>query len=147
MAKIGKLVNKFGKMAGWNSMTLNVFENDVEGLGELSYDDDTPVEAVYGAGNMPIGVSDDKNYEAKVDLSIYQEEMYNILDKIPPGKRISDMVHIDIPVEYEYNNRTYKDIIRNFKITGFGKSLKQNDGTIMVKVKCFCTHIDWNVRT
>lgn len=146
MAQIGSLVNKFGKMAGWNSTKIIVFGRPLEGITEMGYDDDVPIKAVMGAGNMPIGISDDENYEAKASLTLYQEEVFAILDKMPPGSRISDMAHIDVPIEYEYLNRIYKDIWRNFKITGMEKAVKQNDGTITVKCKVFITHIDWNVR-
>jgi hypothetical protein len=146
MAQIGKLVNKFGKMAGWNSAKFPLFGRVVEGITEFNYDDDTPVTAIMGAGNMPIGISDNENYVANCGASFYQEEVFAILDSMPVGSRISDMAPVDIPVEYEYNNRTYKDVIRNFKITGFEKGVKQGDGTITVKLKTFCTHIDWNVR-
>jgi len=146
MAQIGSLVNKFGKMAGWNSARFILFGRIVEGITEFGYSDDVPIKVVMGGGNMPIGTSDDENYEAKANLTLYQEEVFAILDKMPKGSRISDMAPVDVPIEYEYNNRTYKDIIRNFKITGFDKSLKQNDGTTTIKCNVFLTHIDWNVR-
>jgi hypothetical protein len=146
MAQINSLVNRFGKMAGWNSATFILFGRPVDGISEFSYDDDCPVTAVYGANNMPIGISDNENYTAKCSVTLFQEEVYAIMDAMPGGARISEMSPVDVIVEYEYNNRTYKDIIRNFMIRGFEKGVKQGDGTIGVKCKVFCTHIDWNVR-
>lgn len=146
MAQVQNLSNKLGKMAGWNSMKLPIFGRVVEGVVSVDYDDNTSISAVKGAGHMPIGVSDKEDYDAKFDMEIYQEEMYKMLDAIPPGKRISDMVPVDVPIEYEYQDRVRKDVIRNFIITGFGKSIKQGDGTVKVKVKVFITQIDWNVR-
>lgn len=146
MPQVQNLSNKLGQMAGWNSVKIPIFGRVVEGILKFSYDDDTKIEAVKGAGHMPIGISDKTDYEAKVDLELYQEEVFKIQDAIQEGKRISDMIPVDIPVEYDYQDRVRKDIVRNFVITGFGKSLSQGDGTVKVKVNCFCTHIDWNVK-
>ena len=145
MAQIQNLTNKFGQMAGWNSMKLPIFGREIEGILSVSYDDNMDISAVKGSGVMPIGISDKENYEAKFEMEIYQEEMYAILDALPKGSRISDMQPVDVPVMMEYNDRIRKDVLRSVIITGFGKSLKQGDGTTKVKCKVFLTQIDWNV--
>lgn len=146
MAEVKTLVNAFGKMAGWNSVTVNLFGRDVEGITEVSYDDNVEKEVVRGAGKMPIGWSEG-NYEAKCAMVLYMEEVTAILDSLPTGKRIQDAAPVDIPVLYEYEGRVYKDIIRQFQITKIGKAVKQGDKTVGKVVECFCTSIDWNVKS
>lgn len=139
------MINAFGKMAGWNSATYNVFGRDVEGISEFSYDDGIPKENVYGAGRMPIGYSE-MPYAPTCGLKLYQEEVIAIMDSLPEGKRVQDAEPSDVVVTYEYKDRIYKDIIRNFQITKIGKAVKQGDGTVDQTVECMCSHIDWNVK-
>lgn len=131
-------------MAGWNSATLNLYGRDVEGISELGYDDNVDKEKIYGAGRMPIGVGEG-NYEANVNLKLYKEEVIAIMDSLPPGVRLQDIGPTDIVVQYEYQNRIYKDIIRNFEIVKIGKAVKQGDKVVDQTVECICSHIDWNV--
>lgn len=145
MAQVTKLINAFGKMAGWNSATYNLYGRDVEGISEFSYDDEIGKENVKGAGRMPIGFSEG-DYNPSCGLKLYQEEVIAIMDSMDEGKRIQDAEPTDIIVAYEYKNRVYKDIIRNFQITKIGKAVKQGDGTVDQTVECMCSHIDWNVK-
>ncbi|RTY80682.1 hypothetical protein EKL97_10480 [Flavobacterium sp. LS1P28] len=144
MAKVVTLINAFGRMAGWNSVTLNLFGRDVEGIAEVSYDDTIDKELIYGAGKMPIGVGEG-DYKAKFGLKLYQEEVIAIMDSLPPGVRLQDIIGTDVIVQYTYNTRIYKDIIRNVEFTKVGKAVKKGDKTVEQTVECICTHIDWNV--
>ena len=111
MAKVVTLINAFGRMAGWNSVTLNLFGRDAEGIAEVSYDDTIDKELIYGAGKMPIGVGEG-DYKAKFGLKLYQEEVIAIMDSLPPGVRLQDIGPTDVIVQYTYNTRICKDIIR-----------------------------------
>lgn len=141
---IENLENKYGKMAGWNSVTYNVFGTDIEAMLEFAYDDNVEIEQIYGHGKMPIGYAEG-NYVANASVTLHTEAITAILAAIPEGKRISDAAPADIVVQYEYQDRIVTDIIRNVKITGLGKEAKQGDKVIGQKVTLFCTHIDWNV--
>lgn len=143
MAQVKTLINAFGRMAGWNSATLNIYGRDVEGICELGYDDTVEKEVVKGAGRMPIGVSEG-DYIAKMTLKLYQEEVIAIMDSLPPGTRIQDIAPTDVIVQYVYNARIYKDIIRNVEFTKVGRSVKKGDKTVEQTVEVICTHIDWN---
>ncbi|MEH6405763.1 MAG: hypothetical protein V7767_00635 [Leeuwenhoekiella sp.] len=145
MAEATKLINAFGKMAGWNSITVNIFGRDVEGISEISYDDNISKENIYGAGRMPIGVGEG-NYEPTVGLKLYKEEVIAILDSIPQGKRIQDAEPTDVIITYEYKGRIYKDIIRNFQLMKLGSSTSQGDSTVDQTTEAMCSHIDWNVQ-
>jgi len=109
-------------MAGWNSATYNLFGRDVEGIVELSYDDNVDKEMMYGAGRMPLGVGEG-NYSASTGLKLYKEEVVAIQDSIRgTGKRLQDLPPTDVVVMYEYEGRLVTDIIRNFQILKIGKS-------------------------
>lgn len=131
-------------MAGWNSVTLNLFGRDAEGIAEVSYDDTIDKELIYGAGKMPIGVGEG-DYKAKFGLKLYQEEVIAIMDSLPPGVRLQDIAPTDVIVQYTYNTRIYKDIIRNVEFTKVGRAVKKGDKTVEQTVEVICTHIDWNV--
>lgn len=144
MAKVQTLINAFGRMAGWNSATLNLYGRDVEGISELSYDDTVEKELIKGAGRMPIGVGEG-DYVAKMGIKLYQEEVIAIMDSLPPGVRLQDVAPTDVIVQYTYNTRIYKDIIRNVEFTKVGRAVKKGDKTVEQTVEVICTHIDWNV--
>ena len=144
MAKVTTLINAFGRMAGWNSVTLNLYGRDVEGISELGYDDSIEKELIKGAGRMPIGIGEG-DYVAKMQLKLYQEEVIAIMDSLPAGTRLQDVAAVDVIVQYTYNNRIYKDIIRNVEFTKVGRAVKKGDKTVEQTVEVICTHIDWNV--
>jgi hypothetical protein len=144
MPQATRLINAFGKMAGWNSVTFNIFGRDVEGIAELSYDDNRDKEWVRGAGGQPIGMGEG-NDEATIGLKLYMEEVIAIQDALPPGKRIQDIEFVDATVQYEYSNRIYKDVIRNISFKKIGRAVKQGDKTVEQTVEAICSHIDWNV--
>lgn len=143
MPQVTTLINAFGRMAGWNSVTVNILGRDLQGISEVSYDDMVGKELIKGAGRMPIGVGEGE-YEAKTGMKLYQEEVIAILDALPKGVRIQDILPFDIICQYEYNTRMYKDIIRNVEITKIGKAVKKGDKTVEQTIELICSHIDWN---
>jgi hypothetical protein len=143
MAK-ATIVNKFGKMAGWNNVTANLLGRDVEGITTLAYDDSTEKENVYGAGNMPVGRGEG-NYAAKASITLYKEEIVALQRSLGPGKRLQDIAPFDINVHYEYQGFMYKDRIRNCEFTSNGVDVKQNDKTIATQFDLLPSHIDWNI--
>lgn len=143
MAEVKKIVNAFGTLVGWNATTVNFFGRDLEGITEIQYDDDVPKENMYGAGNMPVGQGEG-NYGAKCKLVLFKEEVTAMLDAMPKGKRLQEAAPTDIVVQYVYNSRIYKDIIRNVSITKLGRNVKQGDKVVAQELEVICTHIDWN---
>lgn len=138
------VINKFGKIAGWNSITINLLGRDVEGVDEVSYNDTQEKENVYGAGKMPIGRGDG-NYSAKATVSLLVEEDMALQQSLPRGKRLSDIAPFDILVEYEYEGFKYRDRIRNCEFTGRSVSVKQGDKKMVHKHELIVSHIDWNI--
>lgn len=138
------LINKFGRVAGWNSVTATMLGRDLEGITELQYDDAVAKENVYGAGQMPIGRAH-SNYEAKASISLIKEEVVALQQSLQPGKRLTDIAPFDIAVSYEYDGHIYKDRIRNVEFTGNAVDVKQGDGKVVTKFDLIVTHIDWNV--
>ena len=56
MGLLGTLINKFGKIAGWNSVKVVMLGRQVEGITALSYKDSKEKENIYGAGEYPVAV-------------------------------------------------------------------------------------------
>lgn len=138
------LINKFGKVAGWNSITTTMMGRDVEGILELSYDDSVEKENIYGAGKMPIGRGEG-NYAAKCSITLLKEEVDAIQLSLGRGKRLTDIAPFDMAVSYDYLSKIYKDRIRNCEFTGRSVEVKQNDKSIATKFELIVSHIDWNI--
>ena len=47
MALLGTLINKFGRVAGWNNVQVVMLGRQVEGITALSYKDSVEKENVY----------------------------------------------------------------------------------------------------
>jgi len=138
------IINKFGKLAGWASMTTNLLWRDIEGITEVEYKDEKEMNNEYGAGEFPIGQSEG-NYKAEASVSLYKEEIIALTQSLPKGVYIQDIPPFDITVQYRYNLKLYKDVLRNCRFKNNGVAAKQNDGTITHKHDLLISHIDWNV--
>lgn len=139
------IINKFGTMQGWNSLTVNMLFRDLEGISSLQYDDNVSRENVRGAGGYPIGRTEG-DYEATCGLEVFKEEDDALQSSLPPGRRVQDIAPFDIIAEYEREDGTIqKDIVRNVQINKKGRAMAQGDGTIVVPYELICSHIDWNV--
>ncbi|PIV19408.1 MAG: hypothetical protein COS42_00390 [Flavobacteriales bacterium CG03_land_8_20_14_0_80_35_15] len=138
------IINAFGKMAGWNSVTCRLFGRDVVGIRKIAYDDEKEIDNEYGAGDMPVGESEG-NYKAKASIELTIEERLAIQDSLPKGMRIQDIPAFPIVVAYEYQGRVYKDVIHNCRFKNNGIDVKQGDKTISTDHTLNCSHINWNV--
>lgn len=138
------IINKFGKVAGWNNVIVRLLGRDVVGIVSLEYDDSVEKENVKGAGMFPVGQGDG-NYEAKASLTLLQEEKISLTDALPPGVRLQDVAPFDIIVSYDYNSRMYTDVIRNCQFMNNGVAVNQGDKSINFKIDLLTSHIDWNV--
>lgn len=138
------IVNKFGRMTGWNNLEVNMLGRDVEGINSLKYDDNIAKENVYGAGRMPIGRTEG-NYEATCEIGLYKEEIDGLQRSIG-SKRIQDIAPFDIVANYEMPDGTIViDRIRNCEFKNKGVDVKQADGSIVTVYQLIVSHIDWNV--
>lgn len=145
MATARTLINSFGRMAGWNSITVNLLGRDVEGISQLSYTDSVEKENAYGAGGFPVGRGGG-NYTAEVTMTIFLEEMIALRRSLKPGERLTDIAPFDIEVQYEYNNFLYKDRIRNCEFMDDGIEISQNDKFVTRQFTLIASHIEWNIR-
>jgi len=137
------VINSFGKMAGWNSVTLRLFGRDVVGVRKIAYSDEQEIENEYGSGNMPIGQSEG-NYKAKASIELTIEEMRSIQSVIPPTFRLQDIGGFPIVIAYEYAGKVYKDVLNNCRFKNNGIDVKQGDKSIATSFDLNISHIDWN---
>lgn len=144
MAVTDTLINKFGTMQGWNSITTNMMFRDIEGYTKIAYDDTVEKENVRGAGQYPVGRAV-KGYSANCSVTLHKEEMDALMASIPPGKRIQDIAPFDITVIYERSDGTItKDIIHNCEFTDNGREVTSDDGMISREYALLPSHITWN---
>ena len=137
------IINRFGKIIGWNNITLRVLGRDVEAITEIAYDDDVKKSNELGAGKYPIGQSEG-NYEAKASITLYKEEIFAIQRALPPGTRIQDIPPFSINVMYDYNGTIMKDVLNNVQFMNNGVDAKQGDQKLTTKMDLLISHIDWN---
>ena len=143
--KYTTIVNKFGKMQGWNSVTVNMLGRDVEGITELGYDDTQELEGARGAGPFFVGYGEG-NYEAKASITLFKEEIDMLQSSLPKGASISSIPPFNIVVEYDRDLTKTRDIIQYCKLKGRGTEVKQGDKTIAYKFELFVGgRILWNV--
>ena len=138
------IINKFGKLIGWNSIKLNMMGRDVEGITAIKYGDTLEKENVWGAGKYPVGRGEG-NYDGTSSITLKKEEVIAIQRSLPPGKRLVDIAPFDITVEYDYSSVKYRDRIRNAEFTGRSVEVAQGDKTIDTEFELIISHIDWNV--
>lgn len=148
MSEVNKyttIVNKFGKMQGWNSVTVNMLGRDIEGITELDYDDNIEIEGARGAGMYFVGYGEG-NYEAKTSITLFKEEIDLLQSALPKGASLSSIPAFNIVAEYDRDLTKTKDIIQYCKIKGRGIAVKQGDKTIAYKFDLFVGgRILWNV--
>src|SRR5690554_4345671 len=103
------IINKFGTLQGWNSVTVHLLGRDLEGITAISYDDTVEKENAYGAGKFPVGRTEG-NYEPTASVTIFKEEMDGIQEALAPGVRVQDIPPFNIEVVYETKSgRIQKD--------------------------------------
>jgi hypothetical protein len=138
------IINRFGKIAGWNSISLSIYGRSVEGFNEIEYNDKQVKANEYGHGKYPLGQSEG-NYETDgCSISFYMEELIALQTSLPPGKRIQDAPPVDVTIQYEYNGVIYKDVWRNASPMNNGRSAKNGDGKLVTKIDFLVSHIDWS---
>ena len=140
-----QIINNFGDVTGWNQHSYVVLGRTVKGISKISYKDDTEIEAIYGAGGYPIGTGDGNN-SAECGMTLLLEEVYALLDQLPPGSRVQDIPSSDVIILSIRAGKTRKDVIHGFRFTGLGKELNQGDKAVWMEMPCFCTHITWNAQ-
>jgi hypothetical protein len=141
---MGRIINKFGTLTGWNSTTVNLFGRDLEGIEAFKYSDDEDIQVAYGAGKYPIGKAR-SNYKAEASITLYYEETVAIQKQLPKGMRFQDIPDFDVPVVYEHEGTLYKDVIKNCSFKNNGKEGKSGDGKMTMEYNLVPTHIDYNV--
>lgn len=139
------IINKFGRIVGWNNISVRFLNRTLEGIVELEYDDEQDKDNEYGAGKYPMGQSEG-NYKPKAAVSLYSEELQSLQSQLPEGIRIQDIPPFPIIVQYERNGVVSKDIIQNASFKNNGRSVKQADGKIVTKIDLLTSHIDWNAK-
>ena len=137
------IINKFGKVTGWNSITVHMLGRDLEGIMEIAYDDTVDIEGVKGAGMFDVGFGE-SNYAAKASITVLVEEVRALMSSLAPGQRLQSIPQFPIVVQYEYNGKIYTDTIDQCKIKGPGIDVKQGDKSISVKLELYTPQIKWN---
>ena len=143
MALQTEIINRFGRVVGWNKVRLNLLGRDVEGITSIKYSDSLEIEAVPGAGRYTVGTGEG-NYEAEGSITLLAEEVQSLQEALPLGDRIQDIDVGDIVVSFEYNNKTVTDILHGVRFKNNGREVDQGDTHIKIEIELFVAHITYN---
>ncbi len=141
---MGVIVNKFGRMTGWNSLTVNGLGRDIEGFTEFEYGDKMDKENIYGGGGEVIGRGYG-NRTANASITLNFEEQVALQRSLPKGKGFVDIGAFDYLAEYEHQGGYYRDLIKDVEFTGRSVAVKQGDKTIANKFELIVSKVLWNV--
>jgi hypothetical protein len=137
------IINKFGRLTGWNNLTFRFLNRNLEGIVELEYNDNLEMDYEPGAGRMPVGYTEG-NYKATASVTLFSEEMVALQASIPKGMRIQDIPPFPGISQYDRNGYIQTDVLQNCKFKDNGRIIKQGDGKIVHKCTLILSHIDWN---
>ncbi len=140
---MGVIVNKFGRMTGWTSLTVNGLGRDIEAFTEFDYGDKRDKENIYGAGDEVIGRGYG-NRSGKASITLSFEEQVALQRSLPKGKGFVDIEPFDFLAEYEYQGGYYRDVIKDVEFTGRSVAVKQGDKTIASKFELIISKVLWN---
>lgn len=138
------IINKFGRIVGWNNVTMRFLNRNLEGITKIMYKDNVQMQNEPGAGKFPVGQSEG-NYTATASVTLFSEEMQALQKSLPPGTRIQDIPPFPIIVEYDRNGVIQTDVIQNCKFMDNGREISQGDGKILHECQLLTSHIDWNI--
>lgn len=141
MPAIQPLIN--GLAMSWASATINVLGRDVVGVTGINYDDETQMEDLYGAGQMPVARAEGQ-YKANASIVLRVEEIVAIQNAAPNG-RLQDIPPFDIVVKYIPKDAStiVTDIIKNCQFMTNGRAVKTGDKSIETDLKLITSHIVW----
>lgn len=91
-----------GQVFDWESITVSLPHGVLIGVKDISYDDERPVEPIYGKGSKPIGRGRG-NYKAEGKLTVLREEFDKILD-YARGKGVAFYQLPPFPITVSYAN-------------------------------------------
>lgn len=117
----------------WTNLTWMWFTLPLVGIKSISYEATQKTELNYGAGVYPISESVG-NYEYKGEIEVYLDE-WNKIIQAAPGKDPMQIPRSDFQVVYGGSRVLAKaDILQQVKFTNDPVQVKQNDGSIIVKL-------------
>jgi hypothetical protein len=144
MSKGTEIINLFGKVIGWNDVSIVVFGRKLEGVTAVEYSDEDEIEGIKGAGAFDVGYGEG-NSSAKFSFTISEEERRAMIASIPKGKRIQDSAASPVVISYDYGGVVYTDRVNNVKIKNNGVSVKQGDKSVAFKFDCYTSNINYNI--
>lgn len=140
-----QITNRLGQIAGWNEVTVRILGRNLVGITEVAYDENYDDAYLMGAGDKPVGYGKGPQTNT-ASISLYQEEVNNILAALPAGKKMRDIDPFDMVVTYRYNDRTITDIVRGCRFNGSGKTIGQGSKGIIKQFPLNCYDLEENVR-
>jgi len=136
------IINKYGKLTGWNDTVFNFGGTDLDAVTEFEYSDEVDWTNEYAGGGNPVGQGEG-NYTAKGSFTVFLEDAIAMQRSLKKGQRIQSILSSAV-VAYEVGGELLTDRVNNIRIRTNGRNVKQGDKTISVKFDFICT-IEYDV--
>ena len=123
-----------GQTYDWESVSATILGRTLDGIKDISYDEEQEIEAVYGRGSRPIAYGKGK-YKSSGKMTLLKSE-YNELKKLVDDKGgIYKMKPFEITVVYQNDDQTsVTEILSECLIKKVGRSAKQGDKELTVSI-------------
>ena len=130
-----------GVAYAWSNLTWMWYTLPLIGIKSISYEAKQKTELGYGAGVYPV-VESHGNYEYKGEIEIYLDE-WNKIIKAAPNNDPLQIPRYDMQTFFGGSRVAQKvDILRAVKFMNDPMHVKQNDGSIIVKIELSIAGID-----
>jgi len=134
------------KQYSWANVKVVLFGREVIGIRGVKYKISQEKEAVYGAGDKPLGIqAGNKSYEGEVVL--LQSELEAIQTAAGTGNDITDIPAFDIQVTYvdKVSGVMVNDTIKYAEFTEAEKGMSQGDKFMEITVPFIALDVHKNV--
>lgn len=121
-------VNRLGESFDWGDVKIMLFDTQVIGVSEISYDVERAFQANYGAGYEPVSVGKgQKKYAGAISLD--QKEILAIMRAANIQGDMTDIpaFEITVVVSNDETNETFVDVLHQCRFTKQGTNIKRGD--------------------
>jgi len=124
-----------GQTYDWESVSATIAGKILDGIKEISYDEEQELEAVYGRGNKPIAYGKGK-YKASGKMTLLKPE-FDMFEKVSlPAGGLAMVKPFPITVTYRNDDQSLKtDVLKDCLVKKIGRAAKQGDKELTVSVE------------
>lgn len=121
-------VNRLGESFDWGQVKIMLFDTEVIGVTEITYDVERDFQSNYGAGYTPVSTGKgQKKYTGSISLD--QKEIRSIMQAASNLNDMTDLppFEITVVVSNDETNETFTDVLHQCRFKKQGLTAKRGD--------------------